>query len=319
MPLSSTLGTNANDIIRRRFFGKFDSLMYAQGLNSQFQKQTEDIKTLNLDDFYFEDKLNAHAQKQGGGLKDYVILAHDPSVLYVFIPNFTQTRELDVLIDTWPFLLVDLRETIEDAAPFLVGMNGSLVIREYLSFYLSGYVYQNNNQVLTSDTRPTQATSGAEMMSFQYYEDQGQNYFDFKYGKDPSKGDGLGGLNPIVYNGKPIISPDESNKDGIINKTYHGLTKQAKNIGRHVLAYRSDHQQSSVLDDSVLIFFVKNGVDPGLKISAIRNHIDWLDFDNAVGLDGSDSVLLYEGSNRMLIGNDIWKKNRVCKTGYCIR
>lgn len=326
MALTNNLSSTGKDILRKRFFGKFNTLIYAQGINGQFQKQPSDIKTLNLGHLSFKDELFNHAQKTGGGWKDYVILAHDPSVLYVFIPQFVQTRDISVIVDTSIFGLVDLQDTIEDeydSDPFLVGMNGNLVVQKdpnslLPSFEVSGFVYQNGVQVIAGDSKPTRSSAGNQLMSFQYYQDQGQYQFDFLYGKDPSKGDGLGGLSPIIFNQQLLVSPGEPPEGGIINTGYHTLSKQSKTIGKHILAYRSDHQESSVFDDSAFIFFVKDEVDPGLKFNAIRNWLGRLDFDNAVGLDGSDSLLLYEKPKRLLIKNGI-KKNLFCKTGYCIR
>jgi len=323
MALLNSLGATAQEIHRRRLFGKFNTLIYAQGVSGQQQKQAEDIKKLNLGDLSFDTKLTALAQ-QNGQWKDHVILAHDNSVLYVFIPQFLQNRELDVIIENSAFGFGDLVGSIEDeydTQSFLVGVNGSLTVKKDYSslmpsYIVSGHVYQNGSQVLTSKTKPTRSSLGSELSSFQFYDDQGQSYLDFLYGQDPSKGDGLGGLSPVVFNGEKVVGTGET--DGIVNSTFNGFNGARKTIGRHILAYRKDQQAGSMFDDSAFIFIIKDNVQPGMSVTGIRNFAVGRGFDFAVALDGSNSVLLYDQHKRRIVDNG-FEKNLFCKTAYCIR
>lgn len=316
MALTNNLGSSGEAIIRKRLFGKFNTLGFAQGFNTQLQKEDRDVKFLPLTmPSLFPDNLAFHVIDQSSNWANYVVLTHNNTVKYVVVPRFLdQMRKMKVLYS--PTVPHDMREIVQDeytSSEFYFAVNGNQPYPGFawnfppITIKMQGFVYSGGNQVLTSVSEPTPTDANLEMMSFQHYETVMPlaAHLEFLWAQDPNRGEGLGGLTPVIYKGASFGAADE-NGSSIRNDHYNSNLKHYNEsgnprtlAGKHVLAYRSDHLGGSVLDDCLMIIITEdNAVGPGMDIDEIRDFLYNLDFEHAGGLDGSDSVFLFEGPNK---------------------
>jgi hypothetical protein len=120
----------------------------------------------------------------------------------------------------------------------------------------------------------------------------------FGIGNPPTSADaGLGGLGPLLIGGSKFTNTDS---------WYRSLNSYAPQTGRIGIA-------SSVAQGLVLVFAQPQGTRPGLTLDALRDKLSDAGFDDAVLLDGSDSVMLtLRGMRRISQGPF---KNRVTSIG----
>ena len=129
----------------------------------------------------------------------------------------------------------------------------------------------------------------------------------FGIGKPPAVDAALGGLGPLLIKNKEFDDGDDF---------YRGLNSYLPATGGIGIA--SSRRWSSPfephgLHDALLVFAQPHGTNPGLSIDRLRAKLGDAGFDNAVLLDGSNSVMLTRDGVRRIKQGPF--KNRITSVG----
>lgn len=158
---------------------------------------------------------------------------------------------------------------------------------------------------------------GGEKSPYGYYiTEEGGVYSTGGYGAVPQKGDGIGGLMPIIINGLPYDSyneyskgasdnakrkgePNSKNKKFLLKRSsskYHAMEDLNPRTGKTIWGYSSNK-------DCLIILVTPNGSQQ-MNYDSIRDELVKNSFNHAVGLDGSTSSLLYVNGHFLVRASD---------------
>lgn len=351
MALVKNLSTEAEENYKKNFFGKFNAFNDVVGMSTFLQK------IITVDDSHVpltnKDFLKIMYGRSNFQSLPYKIVKHNDSTYVVYIPRFlTDNRKYSVVVkpeeshvlppyysdETVTF--TSIIEALPKVPKVFVAANGNQVFKDISIAYInSGLVFKGGVNQFPNSSQ----AAGGDQMAIQY--DSGTSpSFTFRRMGEPDGGDGLGGLTPVLFKNNQgeqfvfgAVAADATDTSPKI--TFNPFYKQLLHTnsvgdtprdgdGKHIFAYKRG-STSLVTSDIALIIINENGIAPGVKIDEIRDALYKLGFEYAMGMDGSDSVFLYErgGKPEFIISPeskdnagtlDPDKNHWILRTGYAI-
>lgn len=340
MALTKTLSAAAEERFRLAQLGKYSTLAHAATASTGFDPTSvytdrTVIAERGLD--FFETTLESLRAATGGS--PYTI-GRMGSAYVVYVPNFIAGAKKLKIITRASTIKLTSAVTANLDPGNLIAVNGSFCALETSDKAAAtfnaidpalvtpvGYVYSNGSQV-----------AGGRASSDGFHAQFTNGQFEFGSG-DATAGDGLGGLTPILlrqadlnkvwkYGEKNIYAADlpvgaQVPEKGAPPETYRSYIVQRSSsqyeranneaAGKSILGY---------IPSKDIAAFVVQPDDPpqgGHLFDFYRDVLFNLKCEYAVGLDGSDSVMLYEYKTRKLLATPGPRKNNYLEVAVVAR
>jgi hypothetical protein len=318
MALTKNISVTSEEKLQKDFFGKFNSANSILGAAVGYiADPTVDDSFLDLKSkTFFQD---VYKRTKSHTLK-YKIFRLNKTTCCIVLPKFIANK-IKLEIVTKPILSdtiapycapIPFSNTFENTSNSFV-CNGNQVYPELSDnlFKIFGKVYQNNTRLF-----PGSSVISKNLPAFSLFIDNlGNTSWTFwtpnPTEDGPFSGNGFGGLTPVLF--KPLATVykygglDDSDPTVIKSESYNKLLKydlahnnvSRQGAGKHILAYKGVGATPGTLEnDMCLVIMNEDGVLPGFAIDDVRDDLFNLGFEFALGLDGSDSVFLFERKNK---------------------